>query len=455
VGLVLVTAGGIGALAWSRSGKGDSGKRAASSEPAGTSAQPTIVQVIRPQRGGLERTTDQPGTLRAFEYAPLYAKISGYLKDLHVDRGDRVKKGQLLARVYDPEQDVAVLQGQAALEHSRASVKQAEAKLKIARVGVQAAEAKVNQSKSVLEEAVAQRSYRKKALDRITALASRNAVEQQLVDEQEDQYMASQASEHSAQAGIETAEAQLSESKAAVEQADADLTTARVQVTVAEANLERAKVFQSYTRIESPLDGVVTFRGEGIHPGAFVRSAMEGNNAEPILTVARTDKMRTIVQVPDPDVPFCNPGDPVTIRIDALKGRLFRGTVSRVAEAEDLKDRTMRVEIDLPNPDGVLRDGMYGRAIIELEPPSNNLTIPATCLIEQNGKADGAVYTVKEGRVKRTDIRVGKDNGLQVEVLSGLAPDDELIAQPTSSITGGLNVKPENAGEAAKKGSTE
>jgi RND family efflux transporter MFP subunit len=182
---------------------------------------------------------------------------------------------------------------------------------------------------------------------------------------------------------------------------------------------------------------------------------MEGNNAEPILTVARKDKMRTIVQVPDPDVPFCNPGDPATIRIDALKGRLFRGTVSRVAEAEDLKDRTMRVEIDLSNADGVLRDGMYGRAIIELEPPSKNLSIPATCLIEQNGKGEGAVYIVKDGKVKRTAIKVGKDNGLQVEVLGGLAADDELVAQPTSSITDGLNVKPENAGEAARKGSAE
>jgi RND family efflux transporter MFP subunit len=224
---------------------------------------------------------------------------------------------------------------------------------------------------------------------------------------------------------------------------------------VSEANLEKAKVFQSYTRIESPLDGVVTFRGEGIHPGAFVRSAMEGNNAEPLLTAARTDKMRTIVQVPDPDVPFCNPGDPATIKIDALKGRLFKGTVSRVAHAEDLKDRTMRVEIDLPNADGVLRDGMYGRAVIELEPPSKNLSIPATCLIEQNGTGDGAVYVVKDGKVKRISIRVGKDNGLQVEVLSGLAPDDELIAQPTSSITDGLNVKAEHAGRSVTKRSAE
>jgi RND family efflux transporter MFP subunit len=200
---------------------------------------------------------------------------------------------------------------------------------------------------------------------------------------------------------------------------------------------------------------VVTFRGDGVHRGAFIRSAMESANMEPLLTVADTSKVRTIVQVPDPDVPYCNPGDPVSIKIDALGGRVFKGTVTRMGEAEDLKDRTMRVEIDLPNPDGILKDGMYGRAIIELEPPSKNLNIPGSCLIEQNEKGEGQVYVVKEGKVQRVAIRVGQDDGRRVEVLSGLSPDDEIIAQPTSSITEGIEVKPELKTTDKKEGSHE
>src|SRR5262245_11305893 len=136
-------------------------------EPGSTSPHVT-VQVTRPHLGGMERTTDQPGTIRAFEFAPLYAKISGYLKELKVDRGDRVKRGQLLAQIYDPEVDVAVLQAQASLEHSQATERQAEARLKTAKVGVQASEAKLGQALAVLEQTVSQRTYRKKALDRIT-----------------------------------------------------------------------------------------------------------------------------------------------------------------------------------------------------------------------------------------------------------------------------------------------
>ena len=107
----------------------------------------------------------------------------------------------------------------------------------------------------------------------------------------------------------------------------------------------------SYTRIESPFDGVITFRGDGIHPGAFIRSAADGNS-EPLLAVAPTDKFRTIVQVPDPDVPFCNVGDPATVKIDALGGRVFKGKVSRMAEAEDLKDQDHAGRDRSAQPDG-------------------------------------------------------------------------------------------------------
>ncbi len=452
---VLVAVGAGGAFFWARSGKGDAGRaKGGSGESQTSSKQAPPAQVIKPARGGMERITDQPGTVRAFERATLYAKVSGYLQDLKVDRGDKVKKDQILAQIYVPELDIAVLQAESSLQHARALAAQAEARVKAALAGVLVADAKMKQAVSVLEEAVATREYRKEALDRITQLARRNAAEQRLVDEYQLQYMASQASEHSAQSGIQTAEAQIAQAKADVGLAEADLATAKTEITVSEANLQRAKVMVSYTKIESPFDGVVTFRGDGVHKGAFIRSAADGIS-EPLLAVATTDRMRTIVQVPDPDVPFCNVGDPATVKIGALEGRVFKGKVSRTGESEDLKDRTMRVEIDLPNDQGLLRDGMYGRAVIELEPPSKNLTIPSTCLIEQNGQGDGAVFVVRDGKVTRVQIRVAKDSGLRVEVLSGLTEDDQVVAQITPSISEGAVVKPELVKAEEKKSSND
>ena len=187
-----------------------------------------------------------------------------------MDRGDRVKVDQVLAKIYVPELDVAVIQAESTLQHSHALATQAEARVKAAQAGVLVAEAKKKQAESVLEEAVATRQYRKEALDRITQLARRDAAEQRLVDEYQLQYMASQASEHSAQSGIRTADAQIVQTKADVALAEADLATANTEITVSEANLKRAKVMASYTRIESPFDGVVTFRGDGIHKGSFI-----------------------------------------------------------------------------------------------------------------------------------------------------------------------------------------
>ena len=236
-------------------------------------------------------------------------------------------------------------------------------------------------------------------------------------------------------------------------QAQADLKAAEAGIQVGEANLELAKVFVQYTHITSPYDGVVIFRGDSVHPGSFVRSAAEGTT-EPLLTVARVDQMRTVVLVPDRDVPYRKVGDPATVTLDALAGRVFKAKVSRIAESEDLKDRTMRVEIDLPNPDRALRNGMFGRAAILLEKLIKSLSIPSSCLIERNGKGEGAVLVVKDGEIHRANIHVGIDNGLRVEVATGLNEDDQVVLQPDASIAEGTKVQVELARDPTAKDST-
>ena len=213
----------------------------------------------------------------------------------------------------------------------------------------------------------------------------------------------------SAEAGIETAAAELAEAKAKVEKAEADLKAALAQVQVAKANLQMAKVFVEYEKIRSPYDGFVIYRGESVHPGSFVRAATEGGGEEPLLTVAYVQKMRTIVPVPDNQVPYCQVGDPATVTLDALAGREFKGEISRVAESEDLDDRTMRVEIDLDNPDGILRDGMFGRATILLEKVVKNLTIPSSCLIDaqRQGRRGGPGRQGRQGPSRQRPRRHG------------------------------------------------
>ena len=184
------------------------------------------------------------------------------------------------------------------------------------------------------------------------------------------------------------------------------------------------------------------------HNGDFIRSASDGGNI-PVLSVAITDLMRVVMLVPDLDVPYVNRGDPVTIQVDALGGQVFRGVVARMANSEN-EQKLMRTEVDLPNPDNRLRDGMYGTGTIEDRPPSNNLSIPSACLIEQTGQGEGAVYLVKDGKVHRQPVRVGADNGSEVEVLSGLQPEDQVIVRYSGSIAEGVAVQTEPTNESTR-----
>jgi RND family efflux transporter MFP subunit len=397
------------------------------------------VEVVRPARGGLGRIVEQPGVVHSFNKAELYAKVSGYLVRQRVDIGDVVKKGQLLAEIDIPELFKSADQAKAALGQAQAREKQTEARVLTAESDRESAAAQLQQAQADIARYTADRIYRKKELDRYIGLAEKQAVQQELVDEQQKQFDAAVATERSAEAAVATAKAQLAAATARIAQAQADAEGAKADVDAASADLAKAEVMLEYTRIVSPYDGVISLRS--FHDGDFIRSAAEGG-ITPLLAVKQNDLMRAIILVPDLDVPYVKRGDPATIKIDALPGKSFAGKVARFSSSED-EQKLMRTEVDLPNPEGLLRDGMYGMATIHLEPPSNNLRIPSTALLEQDGAGHGAVYVVRDGKAHHVSILVDKDNGREAEVVQGLSPDDQVIARYNGSIAEGLAVQAE------------
>lgn len=401
------------------------------------------VEVVKPKRGGMERTTKQPGTVRAFEFAELYAKVSGYVKELKVDRGSRVKMGDPLIELFVPELVAAVEQAKASLARANAGVVMAQARVKSANEVIAAKKADLDKANSDLKARSAAREYRDKQFDRIHELVVRKAVEPKLEDEEADRRAAAHEDEAAAKSGVAAARAHIAEAEALLAQAGADVKGAEAEVAVSQATLDKETALESYTHIKSPYDGVIIFRGEGVHKGAFVRSADEGM-ASPMLTVAMDSMMRTIVPVPDLDVPFVDLGDPTIVRIDALSGREFQGQVSRIAESEDIKDRTMRVEIDLANEKHILRDGMFGRAEIILEKATKNLTVPSTAVLNRDDQGKGTVEVVRDGKMYRQPVVIGRDTGTTAEIISGLEPDSDVIVQPDVSMADGTPVEIES-----------
>jgi RND family efflux transporter MFP subunit len=419
----------------------DAAKPAAAHGESSAEIQGLPVDVAHPRPGGIERTTTQAGSVHAFEHAALYSKVSGFLKDqFKLDIGDRVKQGQLLALIDDPELDKAVDQNQASLDQAKANVRVAEAKVRSAQAAKQAAEALVKQAETMVAAKLSNQDLQKKQLVRITGLVNRNAVEEKLEDEQKDRYDVAVADVGVARAEVISAEAEVMSKAAKVEEAQADLTEARANVEIAEANLGKAKVMQSYTRITSPYDGVITLRS--FHRGDFIRSASEGGNT-PVMAVAVTDKMRVVMPVPDTDVPFVDKGDQARLQIVALPGQTFTGTVSRFSWTEDPSSRNMRTEIDLPNPDGKLREGMYGRVTLILQAPAaSSVTIRSSGLLGQTGTGAGSVYVVRDGKAHKVNVQVGNDNGVETEILSGLTINDQVITSYNGSLEEGTPVKP-------------
>jgi RND family efflux transporter MFP subunit len=213
-----------------------------------------------------------------------------------------------------------------------------------------------------------------------------------------------------------------------VTQARAARTIAQAGMKMAQAALEKARLQVGFTRLVSSYDGVVTRRTVDV--GDYIQPGDPGRRVPP-LTVQRTDRVRVVVQIPDRDVPVTERGAPVDIMFDALRGRQFSAKVSRIGFAENETTQTMPVEIDVPNPKGLLRPGMYGQVMVHLKAPPDALTVPTSCMVGPwSAWSEGAVYVVHDGKVRRTQVQTGHLQAGMVEILAGLKPSDRVVIDP-------------------------
>jgi RND family efflux transporter MFP subunit len=312
---------------------------------------------------------------------------------------------------------------------------------------VKIAQASVEEKKAQVASYAAARKFHQKEYLRYIELTQQKAVDFRVSDEKEKQYESALAGEQEAEAAVKTAEAEVAKSEAAVTAAEADMAAARANVLVLKAREAQANILVQYLKLTSPYKGVVTSRN--YHRGDFIRSADQGSQP-PVLSVARTDRMRVVVYIPDRDVPFLDRGDEAVVRVDALSGEEFRGPVSRYSDREDPENRTMRTEIDLPNPTGRLREGMYGGVTILLEPPSDNLLLPSSALHERSETGEGAVFVVHAGHARRQKVKVGRDNGIVTEITGGLNEHDLVVVSYSGSLEDGEPVDAEPIDQAER-----
>jgi RND family efflux transporter MFP subunit len=346
------------------------------------------VEVAQVKDAGSTINATLPGTTQALTTANIFARASGYIDKRNVDIGDAVKTNELMARITAPELDHQIEQAKATLDLDRANLKQQKANRDLASITW-------NRDRPLVAEGWTTR-------------------QQGSIDEQN--LKALDASVASAQQGIAAQEAQL-----------------RV--------LQQEKAYQD---VVAPFNGVVTQRN--IDVGSLVQA--DATSGTFMFTVMQTDVIRVFSYVPQSAAAGVKPGVTAIVRIPELPGREFPAKVTRTADALQADTRTLLTEVDVPNPDGVLRPGSYCTVELKIPRAHELFAIPADAIVFDNGGVHVAV--LKDGVVQFRKINIVHDLGTTVEVNEGVEDGDVVIRTPAVNLADGSRADAAPIKEAAK-----
>ena len=324
-----------------------------------------MVATTRPHRAPVGLELPLPGNAQAILETGIFARTDGYLKARYVDIGSRVEAGELLAEIDTPEVDQQLNQATANLNEAKANVVKLEADLALARTTLQ--------------------RYQ---------MAGAGTVSKQQIDEK----------------------------NASVTTAEKAVDAARATVNANEANVERLLDLQGFQKVYAPFAGIITARN--VDPGALISSSVAASRE--LFRLAKVDTLRIFVYVPQSYAPDIKVGQSAVVSVREFPHRVFAGTVTRTAGAIDPASRTMLVEVQVPNPDGVLLAGSYATVRFNLQRSEPQLLIPSgALLVDAAGVRVAVVHP--DNTLHYHPIEIGRDFGDEVEVLSGLN-GDEVVA---------------------------
>lgn len=389
--LAVVTAAGLAALFPLL------GRKAKANQSADATAP--IAAVVSVERKPISNALTLSGDFRPFQEVDVHAKIPGYIRNMYADVGDHVKAGQILAVLEVPELN-AQLQG--------------------ADAASQRAKHAISRAKGDLDRA--QSLHAATHLD-YTRLKQASVTRPGLIAEQE----------------LDDALAKDKEGEAQVAAADAGLSEAQSQYDEAVAEQKRYGAMSDYTRIVAPFNGVVTKRY--VDTGALVQAGTNSNTqALPVVRVAETDVFRLTLPVPESAVPSIRLGSIVTVHVAALN-RDFDGKVSRFADSINQDTRTMHTEVDVQNKNATLVEGMYAEVNLTLSKKDSVLAVPVQA-VTRNGDEASVLVVTPEDRIEERHVRLGLEGANQVEIISGLAPNERVVVGSRAEFRPGDLVAP-------------
>ncbi len=442
IAIVIIT--GCGKLPTTPASKGD--------------APPSVFTVVKPEKKSLPKFIDQPGTVLAYEEAPLYAKFAGFIKQFHVDIDDKVvgpvydkngkvtnpKEWTILAELNIPELEDDERQKEAFVKQTEAERDQAIAQEAVGKASFEAAEAVVKQAEAGLKGAESNFKRWKSEDERIARLVKEKVFDPQTGDETHNQYLVAAAARDEAEAKVTATQKAAAKSKSEWDKAKADVKAAEARLNVAKAERDRAKSLSDYRFIRAPFSGVVTKRKADT--GKFVYPA-GSDKAEPLFVVMNLDRVRIQVDVPEADASLIAKGIEATVKTPDAKTPEFKSQVTRTSNALDPASRTLRVEIERANADPKLRAGTYVNNVRIAAPMPAAWVLPNAAVVKQ---ADVVIcFRHEGGKAVRMPIRIGRSDGNFTEVTQkqvgdkwvDWTGDESILAGPTANLKDGQEVK--------------
>lgn len=427
---------------------GNSGKEGKDGKGKGKEVGPPVVGVVHPHREIRGQVREYTGSLESDNQVAVVPQLAGQLTSVTVTVGDSVRRGQILATVDDSQLEAQVAQARSSAEAARAGVQTALANQAAARdqslaaeQAVGQAQAQVIQAEAAVSKTETQLRLAQRELDRQRGLAAKDLVAIQVVDQAAATAEAAEADVRSSKAQLKATQTQLQQSKlraataASQERASvSQVTSAQAQAASQASALEAAEVRRGYSRITSPLDGVVIARP--LDPGAYVAPA----SSNPVLVVASLRSLRVSFQLSEADLSLVQPMQKLQVRFESLPNLILDGQVQRLAGGLDPSTRTVRVEVRLLKSNKLLRPGMLAR--LKLEGPARKaLVVPLQAVVSE-GKRHFVWRVQADNKVTKAEVEVESLEGDVALIKSGVSMEDSLIVRGVDLVQEGKMVQP-------------
>ncbi len=363
-------------------GCGSSAVQSSQTSQTAGAGPPQQIAVASVESEKLDTTLTLPAQVMPYEAVEVYPKVTGFIETIRVDRGSRVRAGELIIQLSAPELIAQRTQAEASLHSAEGQLAAAQAKL---------------------------------ASDRGTLLHLEGAAKTPGVVAGNDLLVAQQM--------------------AAADNAQVEVASSNV--LAARDGLRSVTQLESYLEIRAPFDGVVTQRN--LHPGALVGPASGQAGAQPIVRIESVGRLRVVVPVPEAYVAGVREGQQVSFRVPAYPERSYHAPIARISHDINQNTRTMQVELDFHNAEAQITPGSFANVEWPIQRTYATLFLPASAVTTDLQRT--FVIRVRQGKAEWVDVKTGVTMNGKTEVFGDLQPGDIVVRNASDSIRAGTSVE--------------